>query len=107
MKWKKLECAYAIRLFFSAEIDGWLRQIAPEQDEMFAGVLDYIAALQPADATIRVMTDVETAFRRLRRAIVWPTRNDARVLDFPPRSMDFGKDGHVPVIVRDAGLYRA
>ena len=88
------------------EIDGWSQQIAPEQDETFAGVLDYIGALQPASATGRIMTDVETAFRRLRRAIVWPTRNDASVLDFPARSMDFGKDGHVAVIVRGGGLLK-
>jgi hypothetical protein len=89
------------------EIDGWSQLIAPEQDQIFAGVLDYIDALQPADATVRVMTDVETAFRRLHRAVVWPTRNDARLLDFPPRSMDFGKDGHVAVIARDGGLLQA
>jgi hypothetical protein len=53
------------------------------------------------------MTDVEPAFQRLHRAIVWPTRQEAEWLDFPPRSMDFGKDGHVPVIVRDGGFMRA
>jgi hypothetical protein len=89
------------------EIDGWSQRIAPEQDEIFAGVLDYIGALQPADATVRVMTDVEIAFQRLHRAIVWPTRSDARLLDFPPRSIDFGKDGHVPIIARDSGLLQA
>jgi len=91
----------------SLEIDGWSELIAPEPDEIFAGVLDYIGALRPADTTVRVMADVEIAFRRLHRAIVWPTRNDAGWLDFPPRSMDFGKDGHVPVIVRDGGLLQA
>ena len=35
------------------EIDGWSQQIAPVQDEIFAGVIDYIGALQPADATVR------------------------------------------------------
>jgi FMN phosphatase YigB (HAD superfamily) len=89
------------------EIDGWSQSIAPEQDEIFAGVLDYIDALRPADATVRVMTDAGTAFRRLHRAIVWPTRNDAGLLDFPPRSVDFGKDGHVPIIARGSGLLRA
>ena len=89
------------------EIDGWPQRIAPEQDELFAGILDYIAALQPANATARIMTDVETAFRRLHRAVVWPTGNDARLLDFPPRSVDFGKDGHVPVIARGNGLVEA
>ena len=89
------------------EIDGWSQRIAPEQDEIFAGILDYIGALRPADATSRIMTDVETAFRRLHRAVVWPTRNDARLLDFPPRSVDFGKDGHVPVIARGGGLVQA
>ncbi len=89
------------------EIDGWSALIAPEPDDIFAGVLDYISGLRPADATVRVMTDVEPAFRRLHRAIVWPTRHEADWLDFPPRSMDFGKDGHVPVIVRDGGLTRA
>jgi FMN phosphatase YigB (HAD superfamily) len=89
------------------EIEGWSERIAPEQDEIFAGILDYIGALRPADATLRIMTDVETAFRRLHRAIVWPTRHDARLLDFPPRSVDFGKDGHVPVIARGGGLVRA
>jgi FMN phosphatase YigB (HAD superfamily) len=89
------------------EIDGWSQLIAPEQDEIFAGVLDYIGALQPADATVRVMTDVEIAFRRLHRAIVWPTRTEAGLLDFAPRSMDFGKDGHVPIIARDRGLLGA
>jgi FMN phosphatase YigB (HAD superfamily) len=89
------------------EIDSWSQRVAPEQDEIFAGILDYVGALQPADATVRVMTDVETAFRRLHRAIVWPTRNDAGLLDFPPRSVDFGKDGHVPVINRGGGLVRA
>jgi hypothetical protein len=53
------------------------------------------------------MTDAGTAFRRLHRAIVWPTRNDARLLDFAPRSVDFGKDGHVPIIARGGGLLRA
>jgi hypothetical protein len=53
------------------------------------------------------MTDVEIAFRRLHRAIVWPTRTDAGLLDFAPRSMDFGKDGHVPIIARDRGLLGA
>jgi len=89
------------------EIDGWSQRIGPAQGEIFAGVLDYIGALRPADATVRVMTDVEIAFRRLHRAIVWPTRNDARLLDFPPRSVDFGKDGHVPVIARGRGLLQA
>jgi FMN phosphatase YigB (HAD superfamily) len=89
------------------EIDGWSQRIAPEQDELFAGILDYIGALRPADATTRIMTDVETAFRCLHRAVVWPTRNDARLLDFPPRSVDFGKDGHVPVIARGGGLVQA
>ena len=89
------------------EIDGWSQRIAPEQDEIFAGILDYIGSLQPVDATVRVMTDVETAFRRLRRAVVWPTRHDASLLDFPPRSVDFGKDGHVPVIARGRSLVQS
>jgi hypothetical protein len=29
------------------------------------------------------------------------------LLDFPPRSVDFGKDGHVPVIARGSGLVQA
>ena len=86
------------------EIDGWSQQIAPEQDETFAGVLEYIGGLQPGSATLRIMTDVETAFRRLRRTIVWPARHDAGVLDLPARSMDFGKSGHVAAIVRHRGL---
>jgi FMN phosphatase YigB (HAD superfamily) len=89
------------------EIDSWSERIEPEQNEIFAGVLDYIDSLRPTNATARIMTDVQIAFRRLHSAIVWPTRNDARLLDFPARSVDFGKDGYVPVIARDDGLLAA
>ena len=89
------------------EIDGGSRQVANEQDELFSGVLDYMSALPPAHATVRIMSDVEIAFRRLHRAIVWPTRNDTKLLDFAQRSVDFGKEGHVPTIARGGGLLHA
>jgi hypothetical protein len=66
-----------------------------------------MSALPPAHATVRIMSDVEIAFRRLHRAIVWPTRNDTKLLDFAQRSVDFGKEGHVPTIARGGGLLHA
>jgi FMN phosphatase YigB (HAD superfamily) len=83
------------------------QRVESEQDELFSGVLEYMGAQNPNDGTARIMSDVETAYRRLKRAIVWPTRNDVKFLDFANRSMDFGKDGHVPTIARRVGVVRA
>jgi FMN phosphatase YigB (HAD superfamily) len=89
------------------EIDGWSEMIVRDQDEIFAGTLDYVRALRPANATVRIMTEAETAFRRLRRRVLWPSRDDARLLQFPDRPVDFGKDSRVPIVARGRGLLHA
>jgi FMN phosphatase YigB (HAD superfamily) len=86
------------------ELDEAAERLAGEQDEIFSGALDYINTLTPNDATFRIMSEVEIAFRRLHSAIVWPTQHDSRLLDFADRSMDFGRDGSVPVIAREGNF---
>lgn len=89
------------------ELDEDANRPAAEQDEIFCGALDYISTLRPHDATFRIMSDVEIAFRRLHSAVVWPTQFDSKLLDFADRSMDFGRDGSIPVISRDDDFLQA
>jgi hypothetical protein len=39
--------------------------------------------------------------------VLWPSRDDARLLQFPDRPVDFGKDSRVPIVARGRGLLHA
>jgi FMN phosphatase YigB (HAD superfamily) len=57
---------------------------------LLTGALSYIDSL-PKDGGAVVLSDAEIAWRRLKRAIVWPGDADLRRLGVGARSVDFGR----------------
>lgn len=68
-----------------------------EQDPTFAGVLEYLA-WAPRDP-MAVVADAETAWTRLQKRVLTPTRAETRVYQAVARSADFGKPLAVPVLL--------
>ncbi len=76
----------------NAMIPGWEGRIAGDDtEELWSGVKDYFASAPPADldACTRATSRVLKKWKRLLR---YPTRDEARILEVPPRSADFGKN---------------
>ncbi|WNM25508.1 hypothetical protein [Demequina capsici] len=76
------------------QVEGWQERALPRDDEMFAGVLAYLDGLVGSSAR-RVLDDIPDAWRALERAIVWPDRAAARMLDIGVRYEDFGKNDQI------------
>lgn len=71
------------------EVPDWPKRVPPPTGHPFAGVLDYLDTLCPGPAE-RVLADVDRAWTRLRRALVWPDRGHGDALVIGIRSHDFG-----------------
>ena len=81
----------------NAMIPGWEARVAgDDNEELWSGVKDYFASAPPADldACTRATSQVLKKWKRLLR---YPTREEARLLEVPPRSADFGKAETTPV----------
>lgn len=74
------------------ETPGWQRRVEPEPGTAFAGVMAYLDELSE-DGGEQLVADADRAWSELRRAIVWPHRQDAAVLAVGQRSHDFGLEG--------------
>ena len=72
------------------EIEGWRDKVASEPGSAFAGVLEYIDALE-APAAMTVLRDADRAWREYRRAVVLPSAAEGRALTVGTRSHDFGR----------------
>lgn len=70
----------------------------PQADALFLGLRDYIArnAAKPLD---EVLADYHAALPRVVDLLTHPTREDALVLGSKHRSVDFGRQGEVPVLI--------
>jgi hypothetical protein len=89
------------------EVAGWHDRVEPRPGEMFAGVMQYIDALQPRLAAARIMADAESAYAELHRIIVWPTQADVAILTTGARSLDFGRVGSMSGQTCEPGLRNA
>jgi hypothetical protein len=74
---------------------------------MFAGILAYIDGLPRQGLVARVTKEAEIAARTLHRALVWPSRADAEMLDIESRSLDFGRADTMSGRACEPGLRRA
>jgi hypothetical protein len=74
------------------EIEDWQSRVAPAPRSIFAAVVAYFGAMPAGSAWSRIITDAQTAWRVLRRTIVWPPSADAESLDAGLRSDDYGSD---------------
>ncbi|WP_062201915.1 hypothetical protein [Demequina salsinemoris] len=75
------------------QIKGWQEKALPAKGSILAGAFAYLERDLKGATAERVLTDAPHAWRELSRAIVWPTADDARVLDVGTRSHDFGREG--------------
>ncbi len=73
------------------QVDGWSEKVLPLEGEAFHGVLRYMQEDVAAGGEAKVLADAPGAWKRLRRAIVWPTADDATALAVGTRSHDFGR----------------
>lgn len=69
----------------------------PDQDALFISVRDYIAAnaRKPID---EITIDCRKALGQVKNLILFPNRQDAKALSGKNRSVDFGRQGEVPVL---------
>jgi len=75
-------------------VEDWRGRLTPETPEpgsAFAGVLAYLDNLAPP-AALQVTSDADHAWRALRRALVWPDREQGHALQVGARSSGFGVD---------------
>jgi hypothetical protein len=84
---------------------GWKAKLPPSDDEAFAGVVDYIDGLGPRDFAATIYHDADVAWRRLRRAVIWPSKHLGSLLSPESRSRDFGRESAVvPIETKGQGL---
>ncbi|GLS42679.1 glycosyltransferase [Methylobacterium brachythecii] len=72
------------------QVEGWENRIADDVRGLFSGVLACIETLDEASLT-RIEDDAALAWRRFRRAVIWPGRDDLAMLSLADRSRDFGR----------------
>jgi len=78
-------------------IPGWERRIAGGADEpMWEGVKEYFETA-PSCLLPEVTAATRQALKVWRRVLRYPTPAEARILEVPPRSADFGKNERTPV----------
>ncbi len=72
-----------------------------DTDPLFCGVLAAVArpATGAGDYRVRLHAEARSAHRELARMLSEPTRDEALVLCPPPRSMDLGREGKIPVVI--------
>jgi hypothetical protein len=85
------------------ETAGWEERLEPQPGELFSGAMAYIEALPHERAAEQIYDDAPLAWKRLHRAIVWPSPNDHETLLVQERSRDFGRSEAVPVIRQEDG----
>ncbi|RZU34087.1 hypothetical protein BKA19_3841 [Blastococcus saxobsidens] len=78
------------RVRSNLEVTGWPDRVEPAPESAFAGVLHYLDGLGPGPAE-QISADADRAWRRYRRIVVWPHREDGDVLAVGTRSHDFGR----------------
>jgi len=73
------------------EIDRWEDRLNPPDSSLFSGAMSYIDELgsAPVDS---LGPAADKAWRRLRRAIIWPSASDLEIIGIGSRSADFGRD---------------
>jgi len=74
------------------EVDGWQDHLMPTPGSAFAGVIDYLDNL-PAGPAGKITKDVDRAWDKFHRSVVWPNRTAGQALLVGTRSHDFGTDG--------------
>lgn len=69
----------------------------PDQDALFISVCDYIAAnaRRPID---EITVDYWKALGQVKNLMLFPDRQDAKALSCKNRSIDFGRQGEVPIL---------
>ncbi|WP_374447360.1 hypothetical protein [Stella sp.] len=77
-------------------------------DAMFQGILEHFRSPAGAADFLAVERRADAAYRRLRRMILWPRKEDLPGMQVRPRSADFGRSLTVPVLLRlpDASMKR-
>lgn len=89
------------------EVEGWEHRIADDARGLFSGVLACIDTLDETSLT-RIDDDAALAWRRFRRAVVWPRSGDLATLSLADRSRDFGRTERVTQFASgDVALGRA
>ena len=74
------------------QIFDWTSRVRPEPGTVFHGVLRYLDGLPSSGPGTRIAAEVDQAWTRLHRAIVWPDKADGDVLAVGRRTHDFGRD---------------
>lgn len=82
-----------------------LRAVAAEQpdprrDALFIGILDHVRANASAPLD-DILASCRAVLPELADRLLYPSRADALALGGKPRSIDFGRDGMVPVLLDD------
>ncbi|MBS1301790.1 glycosyltransferase family A protein [Loktanella sp. SALINAS62] len=72
----------------------------PNSDALFLGIRDYIATHSDLSSD-RVFTEYRHALAELVPSLITPSREDALALAGKNRSVDFGRQGNVPVLMQD------
>jgi hypothetical protein len=71
------------------QVGDWRRRLIPPPGSMLAGASEYIGELKPRSIQ-SIHNYARTAWSRLRRMIVFPTREDVELLAVGRRNLDFG-----------------
>lgn len=73
-------------------IEDWQKKIAGDEDEqMWNGVLEYFDSA-PSIALSDVVDSTQKVLKTWKRVLHFPSATEARILEVPPRSADFGKN---------------
>ena len=84
------------RVISNLENNGWQDRLMDHDTPMFDGLMSFFETLKPGDQ--RRFRDIsDSAWRRLRQALLFPSASDLDVLAIPDRSLDFGLEGHYKV----------
>jgi hypothetical protein len=80
------------------ECPGWRERLPPDGPGLFAGVVDYIDALDPRSFFATIDAERAAAWKSLKRALVFPRPADLVRLMPGRRSHDFGRPGDIAVL---------
>jgi FMN phosphatase YigB (HAD superfamily) len=77
------------------EAADWRERLVASRSPLLVGALNYIAALPPNGWFERLCLDEAASWLVLKKAILYPTDFDLRMLAIGERSHDFGKEGKI------------
>ena len=72
------------------EVEGWRQDLLQNASPFFKGVMAYLQRITPETLPQSLM-DIESNWRRLKKTIVFPSADEARILAIGARSRDYGR----------------